>query len=314
MSRTQGRRRSRRFKVVQHGPRWLDVFSEQDLKTWAELSEVGQLYSDGVYFDLEKQRAQNHDALCAALQDASSIEVEIDNWVRLTDYRWSLTPLSPAGSIRNIGQRFNIGEDLERARDQFFPALYIGQTFETGLCEFFGAPLGDSNCGMPLNEMALRRDSSFTTFKLRGHIEHVLDLTTYEHLKPFADIIRRFNLSVETKRFAIRKNLKPRILVTTPYSLWKRVLMPPAEWRQEPNLYGIPASSQIFGRLVRDAGFEAIRYPSQQGGELCLAVFNENFVGGSSRIEVIGNGPDGASCTILDSENLCLDGMRLSTR
>lgn len=85
-----------------------------------------------------------------------------------------------------------------------------------------------------------------------------------------------------------------------------RLLAPPAEWRTEPQAFGIPAASQIFGRFVRDAGFEAILYPSQQGDSSCLAVFPENFRASGAKVEIMGATPPGASCTVLDHEHLCI--------
>jgi hypothetical protein len=69
-------------------------------------------------------------------------------------------------------------------------------------------------------------------------------------------------------------------------------------------MFGIPASSQIFGRLVRDAGFEAILYPSQRAAGMNLAVFVENFRDSSSRIEVVGGAPAGATFLMLDKDSL----------
>ena len=74
-------------------------------------------------------------------------------------------------------------------------------------------------------------------------------------------------------------------------------------------MFGIPAASQIFGRFVKDAGFEAILYPSQRGGRMCLAVFPQNFRDSDARIAVVGAVPPGASCTVLDKSDQCLAGI-----
>ena len=116
----------------------LDVFTERDLERWSERSEDAQSYCDRVYFDLERQRAKHHDELCNALRSATPLDVHVDTWARVTDYRWSLTPLSTAGSLRGIGGRFNIGKDLDRARNQEFPALYIAADVDTAFLEYFG--------------------------------------------------------------------------------------------------------------------------------------------------------------------------------
>jgi hypothetical protein len=78
--------------------------------------------------------------------------------------------------------------------------------------------------------------------------------------------------------------------------------------RAEPSSFGIPAPNQIFGYLAKEAGFEALLYPSQQTGRLCLAVFNENFAGAgtTSSIRVRGVPPVGVTQIVLDRHSLCL--------
>jgi len=284
----------------------LDTFTERDLERWSDRAEDAQVYSDRVYFDLERQRAKHHDELCDALRAASPTEVDVSNWARVTDYRWSLAPLSPAGSLKGIGGRFNIGEDLDRARNQEFPALYIAADVDTAYREFFGGPPETQKSGLQLQEFALRRKSSFATFTLSGRVENVFDLQDSKGLRDFVTVIKRFDLSREIWRFARGIGVRPRTLVRTTKELLLRALAAPDKWRAEPQLFGIPAANQIFGRFVRDAGFDGILYPSQQGGTRCLAVFPENINVSSSRIQVTGDAPSGASCLTMDKGNPCI--------
>jgi hypothetical protein len=53
--------------------------------------------------DLERQLAARYEELCAALRAAPAREVVVDHWVRVTDWRWSRTPLSAAGSLNGVG-------------------------------------------------------------------------------------------------------------------------------------------------------------------------------------------------------------------
>ena len=289
----------------------LDVFTERDIERWSERSEDGQRYSDRVYFDLERQRAENHDELCDALRAFPSIEVDIDAWARVTDYRWSMEPLSPVGSLKGIGGRFNIGGDLDRARGQEFPALYIAADVDTAYCEYFGGPLDARNGRqLLLQEFALRRKTSFATFSLRGRLENVFDLTNAKGLRMFAKVIAKFRLSVDTIRFARKVGLQSRSLIRSANELLARALQAPDVWRAEPQLFGIPAANQILGRFIRDAGFEAILYPSQQGGTRCMAIFPQNVSNGESYIHVVGGAPPAARCLSMDRNNLCLDGWR----
>jgi hypothetical protein len=283
----------------------LDAFTENDLEEWGQRSVDVQAYLDRVYFDLERQRAVRHDDLRAV----PAIEQPVDRWVRVTDWRWNLTPLSPAGSLNGIGGRFNIGRDLDRARGQAFPCLYIAADVETAYREYFGAPLDSRAGGLSLQELALRRQTSFTTFALEGALEHVFDLRSHHGLVDFAGIIGRFDVTSDTKKFARGAGIPARSLFSTPHELFKRMLAPPGDWRGEPQLFGIPAASQMFGRFVRDAGFEAILYQSQRGGRLCLAVFPENFRASDSRIKIVGDMPPGATCTQLDKNDQCMSGV-----
>jgi hypothetical protein len=172
----------------------LDVFTEQDIERWSARSEDGQRYSDRVYFDLERQRAEHHEELCNALRAVDPMEVNLDSWARVTNYQWSLEPLSAAGSLRGIGGRFNIGQDLDRARNQEFPALYLAKDVDTAFCEFFGGAPETPKGKLLLQEFALRRKTSFTTFALTGRVENVFDLHDAKGLREFARIVGRFRL------------------------------------------------------------------------------------------------------------------------
>jgi RES domain len=282
----------------------LDAFTQQQLHSWASQGDTLQRLSDRVYFELERQRAQKYDALCDSLRSAPSIAVDVTSWARVTDWRWNLTPLSAAGSLNGIGGRFNIGNDLDRARNQAFMCLYIAENIDTAFAEYFGGSLSSTTTGLSLSEFALRRTSSFTTFLLRGQLAQVLDLRTSASLDAFADIIKGFDISQDTKNAVRKASLPPRAIMRSATELRRQLLAPSSEWRLEPQAHGIPAACQIFGRFVRDAGFEGILFPSQQGGCSCLAIYPGNFRASDGHIEVIGAVPDGATHTLLDKDHL----------
>jgi hypothetical protein len=183
----------------------LDAFTERDLEVWETRSIDLQSYHDRVYYDLERQRAARYEELCVALRAAPAREVLVDRWVRVTDWRWSLTPLSAAGSLNGIGGRFNIGGDLDRARGQAFPCLYIAQDVETAYREYFGGPLTSRPSKLMLSELALRRETSFVTFSLHGRLEQVFDLRVRSGLTAFAKAIATFDVSGDTKRFKVAR-------------------------------------------------------------------------------------------------------------
>jgi hypothetical protein len=281
----------------------LDQFTEEQLDSWARGGDVLQGLSDKVYFELERQRASKYAELCDALRARPPISVNVDSWCRVTDWRWNLTPLSAAGSVKNIGGRFNIGETLDRARGQHFPCVYIAEDVDTAYAEYFGNSLATSVGPLTLGEFALRHGTSFVTFLLKGRIDTVLDLRDDKSLRSFVEIIRRFDISSQTKAAIRSAGLPRREIIRTPLQLRKRLLQGSEKWRQEPTLFATPAVSQIFGRFARDADFEGVLYPSQRGHGLCVAVFPENFARGDSRIEVVGNVPPGATHTVVDKHH-----------
>jgi hypothetical protein len=73
-------------------------------------------------------------------------------------------------------------------------------------------------------------------------------------------------------------------------------------WRALPQQFDVPANSQVFGKLLRDAGFEAVLYPSTKGPKRCLAVFVENFENSSSKIELCDRYPSEVRTPVLSSE------------
>lgn len=235
-----------------------------------------------------------------------AVSIALAGWVRVTDWCWCLTPLSAKGSLKGIGGRFNIGDDLDRARGQAFPSLYLAHDIDTAYREYFGGSLEDRAGRLTLGEFALRRPTSFTTFSLCGYLDQVFDLRHRAGLTSFAKIISKFDVSPDTKAFARKLGLQQRSLIKTSHELWKRLLVGPAEWRTEPQMSGIPAASQIFGRFVRDSGFDAVLYPSQRGGTTCVAIFPENLRASTSRIEIAGAVPAEATCTIMDKDHRCL--------
>jgi hypothetical protein len=111
----------------------LERFSSASLKRWLEAADRLSRLQASLYFDLEPARRTQSARLLAALRFAARRRYEFTDWCRIVDYRYSLAPLSVAGSLK-VGGRFNIGEDLEPATFTPFPALYVAENFETALC------------------------------------------------------------------------------------------------------------------------------------------------------------------------------------
>ena len=76
----------------------LDAFTERDLETWDTRSIEQQNHHDRVYYDLERQRVARYDDLTAALRAVSGIDVSVDRWMRVTDWRFRL-PVRYSGDL-----------------------------------------------------------------------------------------------------------------------------------------------------------------------------------------------------------------------
>mgnify|MGYP007082103623 CR=1 FL=1 len=133
----------------------LDRFSRVDLATWKGLSENSEAYNVGLYYHLAKLRRLHHEELVAALRVAQPRSLPLDRWNRIVDYRYSLEPLSAAGSLAR-GGRFNIGRDLDPKVFPPFPALYLAEDYGTTYREKFGAPSVAGSDGLTGAELSLR--------------------------------------------------------------------------------------------------------------------------------------------------------------
>ena len=134
---------------------------------------------------------------------------------------------------------------------------------------------------------------------LEGEIQQLFDLTTLAALRPFARIISQFEMPAELITLAKRIGIKPPWLVTTPAKLRETLLAP--AWRGVPAQFEVPANSQVFGRLLIEAGFEGILYPSSKGLGKCIALFPEVLINSESYVELSDPAPAQLGHRRLDS-------------
>jgi RES domain-containing protein len=275
----------------------LDRFNTASVRRWLLAADRLRSLQTALYFGLEGVRQAKSASLVAALRFAAGGGLDVDGWCRIVDYRYSLAPLSVAGSLK-VGGRFNIGVDLDPASFTPFPALYIADGYATALREKFGqvAP------GTPLtpDELALRRPGSFTHVRLRGRIERVLDVTDTTALQGFVDVIREFALPRTVATLARQLNLKRApALIRSAVMLQRQLLSP--DWRMLPMQYDLPANSQVFGRVASAAGLHGILYPSARAEQgRCLALFPQNWRGSDTYVEVADVTPPEARLVRLD--------------
>lgn len=272
----------------------LDRFSGADLDRWRRLSADLDEYTDILYFGVEPQRQRHKEELRRALAEVPPSPLVIRDWVCLVAWRYALDPLSAAGSLTTIGGRFNPGIDVDKAMVDPWPALYLAGGLETAFRERFQLPRGENVDGLAPEELALQRVDSFASVFLNGHIERVFDLAAPHALDALCAVLKRMKLPNEVK--AIERRLKlpggqHAYMVRTPQRLLDEVLQ--KNWRTAPVQFGLPSVSQIFAGMVRDAGFEAIRYPSTKGNGQCLALFPDRLVSERTELRLRDDAPTG---------------------
>jgi hypothetical protein len=127
-------------RVAAEGPlglRELDRFSETSLERWNAVYQDLDELQDSLYFGLEPERRRYRPDLIAALNSVASVDLCMAGWCRAVTYRYSLAPLSCAGSLQYIGGRFNAGTELDPQTLAAWPALYLAADFETAFREKF---------------------------------------------------------------------------------------------------------------------------------------------------------------------------------
>lgn len=287
----------------------LDRFSSVDLQRWLKLSADLDEYASTLYFGIEPQRLRFRDALHEALTNVPACSIELVNWVRLVDYRYALSPLSAAGSLTAIGGRFNIGVDVDESLARPWPALYLAEDFETAYREKFQLASHERHGGLTPEELALRPIRSFASVTIDGHVDRAFDLTAPHALDALCRVFAKMKLPGTTR--AIEKRLKltghaHAALIRSPHRLRDEVLS--RNWRVNPIQFGLPANSQLLAGMIRDAGFEAIRYPSTQGDGACLALFPDRLASERTTLRLHDAAPVGTQQTELNmssADGLC---------
>ena len=254
------------------------IFTSMSYKIPFSIEESEKLIQDKEYFFDEynyylNEREKIKEEIIFSLNHKTNSYL-FKNWFRLVNTKYSHHPLNCKGSVKTpTGGRFNIGQIKEGCFSPF-PALYIGNGKETcmkevyrGMEDFLNSNIGDS------------------FFPVSGHIHSVLDITKKSALDKFIKTIKQIkpsqSLQTRAKKLNIKKTPVQSIiqLKTAIYNI---------NWKREPNIFDIPAPSQIFGQLAKNAGIEAILYKSTKRAKegLCMAIFPENFKNSPSHIQL----------------------------
>lgn len=279
-----------------HRRRILDRFRIEDIPKSKGLYLQRLKFEWEFYSEVAFQRAQIIEELKSALAEQADGPFKIQRWQRAVKYEYSLSPLNARGSLKAPGGRFNIGQI--DARFPFFPALYIAKTQETAMDELLSRNAKGEL--LPPEELALIKKGSITIVSINGEIESIFDLRDEKKLAKFIELTSHFKLSDNLKRMAKDLDFPSPKIIETASGLKKNLLDP--NWRFLPMQMDIPANSQLFGQMVKEAGISGILYPSVMSGEECLAVFPQNFAHSNSWLEIPDPSPKEVACKRLDSQ------------
>lgn len=274
----------------------LDRFSAEDIRHWTAFKDKILRFHWEHYSALAFERSKIADKLREALLQAAGGPFEFKRWQRLVKYKYTLEPLSTAGSLKEPGGRFNI-PDINPQQFPPFPALYVAEDKETALAETLGQR-ETAGGRLSASDLALTKKDSVSIVSVSGRLDSVIDLHQLGSLQPFLDLIKDFPVPGHLIRIAKEMGVEPPRLVGTVGELETALLGP--RWRAMPMQFDVPASCQIFGQLVAKAAIEGILYPSRLTGMKCLAIFTEDFEN-DSFVELDDRPPAGTKVVRLDA-------------
>jgi RES domain-containing protein len=281
----------------------LERFSAASLHQWKTAAQRMEALQRSLHFGLEDQRQRAEGRLLESIRACASSNFAASGWSRVVDYRYSLEPLSMAGSLQGIGGRFNIGGGLSPGAFTPFPALYCAEDYSTAFLEKFGSRETGRE-GLTGAELALRTPTSFTQVRLQLRLETVLDISNAAVLKPIVEILKGFQLPKSVPQTARKLGLKQAPWLIRSASTLQQHLLHPS-WRMLPTQFDLPSNSQIFGRLVAAAGVHAILYSSARNStHRCLALYPQNWGGSVSFVELADATPAGVQVSRLDGTNI----------
>lgn len=277
----------------------LDRFTTQDLQKWEQASaNLDQLW-DSLYFGVEPERRKLRHQLIEAIKGVGHTALQLDHWVRIVTYQYSLEPLTCAGSLQALGGRFNAGYELDANTMRPWPALYIAQNRETAFREKFQLASGEDVDGLTPQDLSLEGTVSHTTVFVNGQLNRVFDMTAFTSLISVAKVLSKIKLPSDVAALArkLKFDSNTFLMVKTGQQLFNAAVK--QNWRVLPTQFGLPAPSQILAQLIRNAGYEAILYPSSKGSGKCLAVFPTNL-GDSSFVQLADLAPTEKTTARLD--------------
>lgn len=246
------------------------------------------------------QRQTRHGELLEALKSAVIANHELDNWVRLITWQYSYNPYSSTGSLLNGGGRFNYGQMIDSTRETPFPALYVSEDLDTAYREKFGVTKNAGRGALDALDLALTPKASTTNVYLRGTIYDLVDITKPSKLADFCKVFAKFKISQEVVDLATKAGTRPIKIISNSQQLVASFYQ--SNWRGWATQFGIPSNSQIFGRLVYEAGYSGVLYRSVRGRGRCVALFPENLAYNESEMYLVDEPPALSIPTVIKGE------------
>jgi hypothetical protein len=204
-------------------------------------------------------------------------------------------PLSAAGSTKGYGGRFNFGALINPSQFQPFSALYIAQNHATAIDEKYATTAASSG-QLSIQELALGPNSHHFA-RLEGNLNNIIDLRKTASLQHFLKIIKNFEIDERTNELARLAGIKPMHTIKSAKELMDN--LHDRDWRAAPTQVNLPSNSQVFGKLVHEAGIEGIIFESVRGTGSCLAVFPGNFAQSESVVRLQDIMPESVTTTEL---------------
>ncbi len=266
----------------------LEESSPQSIQSAKDQTERLITYNWYYYLELESQRQLVKNELLESLVQSAKSDLIIDGWQRSVTYKYSLHPLATIGSVTFDGGRFNAGVSINHKVESLH-ALYLAQDKYTCLMEQLGQESDENSQETDPLDIALLNPKSISAVSISGKLTKYIDLTDFDSLTKFVEVIKHFQVSKRLQQLSLDINKELPIIVRNKEDLFKSLL--DKNWRINPALFDVPANPQIFGQLVFEAGIQVILYPSKFNDKPCLAIFVENFKGTDSLVRLDDESP-----------------------
>lgn len=201
-----------------------------------------------------------------------------DTFYRVVSSKYMNDPLCTAGSLLYSG-RFNFGNISYDY--QPFACLYVSSNENGAKYEKFP---NQDNTLLSSSEMSLVPNDSFLTSRCEINLTKCIDIRTQDSLKNFTKVISKIEPTERFQKKWRKMNRKvsgkskvaPLRTIKTVKELYKSLFE--VYYEQWVTWLDIPSNSQWFGHYVKEAGIEAIMYPSlRYEGCYNLAIYPENF-------------------------------------